>query len=874
MSGPRASLASHGGSPLLLLFRLMIPAPTMHRRLLLLCLLFFALTACDSRAQTVQLTASNIRVDGVLLASGKLCVHPVNETNHLVAVKLGGPSGILATEPPCAAVNDGILTSGFLVPDTALTEPANVCLRITISDNHQDGKLVYAAQCVKPASSGPAAAGPQSWCKVSESVTICNFDNYVASAPTVTQAEAHNSANAPRLAREVRAASDERARTQGASMNAALFVGADFSVKVRACLAAVEAAGGGICDARELSGNQSVSETITVGDGINRTVLLAPVAWISMSPETQVILRSHATIQGQGASGTQFLCRSSTSCFQSFNEKDSTIDLSLSDFTIWEYMPPVRGSVGLRLGGPGYSDVGQSKFANLRITGGPSFDIGIQIGGDGGCTCYNVFDNVSSHAQSIGVSTVNFSHWAGDVNSNTWTSGQAWGAVGLSDVGGGKNRWIGLDIEGASKHAMIIGGYGNSVISPYLEASGPILLNGSFTSLMDGSWGEGSGSTISIDGASTCTSCFWFGADAPPLTLGVRNGIVFGAQFQNDLGGGTSAYTLLAPMGTEHLDLNFSGASINIYGHTGHALLHTGQLWAYGGVVGNGRSSIQALHDPPAPVVNSRGRTGKTTYKYAVVCHDWGGGVSKISAVATTTGSATLSKADYNEIDWNCGDGYSKADILKWDGSAWQQLAAEGAATNAIGSKAYPMKDMGQPLSTYSLPTRNSTGDFSIASQLSIGSNIVIPETVRGYQGSSGTKLQLAKGDAIAGHCAEFAADGSLEDSGVACATGRGPSSHAVAAPEEHSASATPKTSIGVLAAHSTNTGGAITGLSAETSVTLTFANDGWKNAAFCVASASVALQSAPYVSSISAKKVTFRFPQLTGTLYYHCDGN
>jgi hypothetical protein len=40
---------------------------------------------------------------------------------------------------------------------------------------------------------------------------------------------------------------------------------------------------------------------------------------------------------------------------------------------------------------------------------------------------------------------------------------------------------------------------------------------------------------------------------------------------------------------------------------------------------------------------------------------------------------------------------------------------------------------------------------------------------VTGYQGSSGTKVQLGTGSPTSGHCANFAADGSIEDAGAAC---------------------------------------------------------------------------------------------------------
>jgi hypothetical protein len=76
------------------------------------------------------------------------------------------------------------------------------------------------------------------------------------------------------------------------------------------------------------------------------------------------------------------------------------------------------------------------------------------------------------------------------------------------------------------------------------------------------------------------------------------------------------------------------------------------------------------------------------------------------------------------------------------------------------------------------------------------------------------------------------------------------------------------------IATYSTNAGGAVTGLSTDTTVTITFANSGWTNAAFCTATPSVALATPVYNSAQSKTAVTFTFAALTGSLYYHCDGN
>jgi len=89
----------------------------------------------------------------------------------------------------------------------------------------------------------------------------------------------------------------------------------------------------------------------------------------------------------------------------------------------------------------------------------------------------------------------------------------------------------------------------------------------------------------------------------------------------------------------------------------------------------------------------------------------------------------------------------------------------------------------------------------------------------------------------------------------------------------QHLAATAPTASTGTVATYSTNAAGEITGLSAATAVTITFANSGWTNAAFCVANSSVTATQ-PYVTAISKTAVTFTSPALTGNLFYHCDGN
>ena len=87
-----------------------------------------------------------------------------------------------------------------------------------------------------------------------------------------------------------------------------------------------------------------------------------------------------------------------------------------------------------------------------------------------------------------------------------------------------------------------------------------------------------------------------------------------------------------------------------------------------------------------------------------------------------------------------------------------------------------------------------------------------------------------------------------------------------------HSVATTPVASSGTITG--TNAGGYVSGLSGDTSVTITFANSGWSAWVSCLAGASVSLSTSPYASAISLTAVTFTFPALTGNLFYHCDGN
>ena len=96
----------------------------------------------------------------------------------------------------------------------------------------------------------------------------------------------------------------------GAAYQADQFSGADFGAQLQACLAALSPVNGGTCDARNFTGNQSMSSNLTISTA-NTTVLL-PCATISTASQVivtagtrNVALRGCALRGASNASGSQ-----------------------------------------------------------------------------------------------------------------------------------------------------------------------------------------------------------------------------------------------------------------------------------------------------------------------------------------------------------------------------------------------------------------------------------------------------------------------------------------------------------------------------------------------------------------------------------------
>ncbi len=266
-----------------------------------------------------------------------------------------------------------------------------------------------------------------------------------------------------------------------------------------------------------------------------------------------------------------------------------------------------------------------------------------------------------------------------------------------------------------------------------------------------------------------------------------------------------------------------------------------------------------------ATTVGGQSVPASTTNEAAITCTDASGTLTTVgtaSANVTTTGSASYIVWSYT-LPSGCTTGYiwlnntgtgSFAYYSVASGTSFQQNAAYTTYTAAAS---YPVGG--------AYPKTNTTGSFvansGTATSIYLSYSIYRP-SISAY----GSSLVLSS-DSGSGSA-------SVVTTGLQVPSGDSPKIKIDLNGLVHYLGAAPTASAGTVATYSTNTGGEITGLSAATSVTITFANSGWYNAAFCGAWASTTLATNVYNSAQSAAAVTFTFPALTGNLFYHCDGN
>ena len=515
--------------------------------------------------------------------------------------------------------------------------------------------------------------------------------------------------------------------TSPVSIDASVQAGADWSVKVNAAFTAL-GSNFGTVDARGFTGTQAMSVSVTVPPN---DVLLLPCMSILRATGIQLIVSSGATVKGCGMGGiTSGGGRYANTQIYSQNTDTSPVvvqtptNIGVAGIVISDLglSSTASGGVALQL-----VDPLSSTFSRLMLIG----DTAAIIGGlSGGCACYNSFYDTDFRGVTAGLHLDNL----GSPDSNQFYGGQMWASTGTAAYigrGAGGNQFYAVDVEqnGRATASFDIAGASNVIYTGYMEGAGPIIFeSGAYQNWV---YGPNTASVVSdLSGNTTNIVNTWLQV---PNYLTAHNGFIFGTRNDgptNESGISTSSWEALLSNGYTGgtVDLSFIGNSVNV-GYYGHGPLRVGGFKSYSGQTDTGKVTITALATPSAPTVVVTGGTG-TKYTYYVVCRDYSGGVTLPSSGTTVSGRATLSASAYNTITPPSQEGCFKWDILSGNTSRSLFL-------NTVCSTAIPCKDTGQSTNPYSVPARNTTGDESIAGNLTVtGHNTLegVPST-----GATGT---------------------------------------------------------------------------------------------------------------------------------------
>jgi len=550
------------------------------------------------------------------------------------------------------------------------------------------------------------------------------------------------------------------------------FAGSTWDVKVAAALAQACPVSGpnavpvtnGVVDARGLTGGQTMAATVTMPPNC---MLLLGQGTITRAAGAQLLVDSgDAVIGGNPAMG--FVAARGTAFSGGAGDSSATIayrygtsgaggyGIILKDFSI---VGPAAGT------GINFQHVTQSQVNNVNGTG---LATGLVMGFTGGCDCYNSFSQDNFYATGYAVQLNQYA------NQNQFYGGryQSTGSSSIFD-NGAANTFYAPDVEGASVGFEFGPAAGSDgVYSPYVEGNstdGLIDAGAVGNSITGGTYlahlTDNSGNTsnfIFTTGAGANN-----GGNSPQLfatnVLRLGGNLYGGSGVGGELSlrGGASGGALF----------NYSANATATYGNTGGFPLYFGAMYSAGPSYFSD-PTVYSLPNPAPPTLGVVGTAGSTTLVYAIVCYAQNTATnlqaeSLPSPLATITNApSTLSSSNYVTITTACGPGYTGAYILKGGNTGTVLLGQWGP------NQTY--NDQGGSVSSFTAPSRNNTGDMVVAgylsaSQFSIGSNVVIPPMVSGYQGASGTKVQLGVGSPAAGHCANFAVDGSIEDAGAPC---------------------------------------------------------------------------------------------------------
>jgi hypothetical protein len=291
-------------------------------------------------------------------------------------------------------------------------------------------------------------------------------------------------------------------------------------------------------------------------------------------------------------------------------------------------------------------------------------------------------------------------------------------------------------------------------------------------------------------------------------------------------GGSTNGYGLYGS----------STASTGVYGNSTNGTGIYGVSTNYHGVWGYSANDQGVRGESP----NGSGVVAQSTSGYGVYAQSTNG-VGVYGQSSTSTGLSGISSSSYGAYGQSSSNSgvYGTSGI--WDGVTGISTSGIGVHGTSTSGQAMKAQQTGTLTAATTSQTLYALRSSTLSGYTSTGAIIRAEDT----SGSTGNLLEAAENGTVLY---------SIDRYGT-----------------QHQMGAAPTASAGTVTG--TNAAGYVSGLSAATTVTITFSNSGWSTWASCVANTSVAATQ-PYVSAISKTAVTFTFASLTGTLYYHCSGN
>ncbi len=483
-----------------------------------------------------------------------------------------------------------------------------------------------------------------------------------------------------------------------AVLYAANYTGATWAEQVEAASVALPSYGGtvdaqGLCTSGMLT---TADENVPIGTSSKSIrLLLGPCRYPLGTNE--MLAYQGAYVAGQGWEQTTISCTGPGTCI-GFGNAAGNYGVTFEDFSVTSNSASGSGSIGIN-----WSQLFQSQAWNVTVSG---FDIGMNFGNGNTDEQASYYDHI--YNGHVGAWTYGYNFTA-SANQNSVTGGTVAqytsGGSGIL-LAGEVNTITDVDTENCTRQIEIVGSQ-NVVNTGY--ANNFLIDSGAESNVIFGTQGSVSDNSGNLSN--------WYetiGTGEWPPTQGALDWMGFSPS--------TAGIPLIGLFNNSNTvgDWKYGPGSIRetYSGNTGHAPLNVGGLGNYGGISATGKVSTQPLVNPNAPTCTVIGTPGTATVKYAVQAHDFNGGNTLVSPDCTVTNAPnTLNGTNYMKVVWGSGQNYDGVQLwylVKNDTTAAQ---TNGTPYTAFVGGVWTAYDNGSNLSfsSYTAPTRNSTGDVTVA---------------------------------------------------------------------------------------------------------------------------------------------------------------